>query len=79
MFENARVNLDVDLNASFAVSQIGEHFIFETLNRVDSFEVAVEFVRAGLGFALLPEHVAARNPKGLITNRNPSRSRFLTI
>ena len=76
LFESARVNLDVDLHASFAASQIGERFVFETLNRVDSFEVAVEFVRAGLGFALLPEHVAARNPKGLYRLRPEGKAQI---
>lgn len=61
LFESARASDNKSLKGSYAA--IGVHF--ETINRVDSFEVASEFVRAGLGFALLPERVAAKDQKNL--------------
>jgi len=65
LFENAKVNKKDNLQSIFLTSQIGTKFNFDVVNKVDSFEVATEFVRAGLGFALLPERVALRQPKGL--------------
>jgi len=65
LFENARVNKENDLLSTYMKSSAGSKKNFETLNRVDSFEVATEFVRAGLGFAFLPERVASRNTTGL--------------
>lgn len=65
LFENARISNTNDLQASFLKSYGGGKITFEIINRVDSFEVASEFVRAGLGFALIPERVASRHPKEL--------------
>ena len=65
LFENARISIISDLHTSFLKSHSGGKFSFETINRVDSFEVASEFVRAGLGFALIPARVASKHPKGL--------------
>lgn len=59
LFESARVSEDNNLKASYPAIDVQ----FDSVNRVDSFEVAAEFVRVGLGFALLPERVAAKDPK----------------
>lgn len=61
LFESARIASGETLRAILPSLPVQ----FSNVNRVDSFEVASEFVRTGLGFALLPERVAKKHREGL--------------
>lgn len=61
LFESARIASGDTLRSVLAALPVS----FDNVNRVDSFEVASEFVRTGLGFALLPERVARKHRDSL--------------